>query len=102
MIDILDRQTSMLSRLVDDLLNLARIKANKIELRSERLELVDVIEAAIGSCRSLIDQRQHTLVFDTLRTTDRPRRRFGPSHAGDLEPRQQRRALHRLPAVASK
>jgi signal transduction histidine kinase len=65
MLDVLDRQASMLSRLVDDLLNLARIKANKIELRTERLELVDVIEGAIGSCMSLIEQRHHALVFDT-------------------------------------
>jgi two-component system, sensor histidine kinase len=65
MLGALDRQAGMLSRLIDDLLNLARIKANKIELRAERLELVDVIEGAIESCMSLIEQRQHALVFDS-------------------------------------
>jgi CheY-like chemotaxis protein len=64
MIDILDRQASMLSRLVDDLLDLSRIKADKIELRPELTRLGEIIEAAVSMCRPAIEKRKHTLVVD--------------------------------------
>jgi len=60
-IDILDRQTDMLTRLVEDLLDLSRINANKIELRPERIDLRVILEAAISTSRPAIQQRQHTL-----------------------------------------
>lgn len=64
MIDILDRQTSMLSRLVDDLLDLSRIKADKIELRPELIDLAEVVDGAIAMCRPAIDKRKHALTLD--------------------------------------
>lgn len=64
MTDILDRQASVLARLVDDLLDLSRIKRDKVELRPERVDLVDVVEAAITTSRPSIDERRHSLVFD--------------------------------------
>lgn len=60
-IDILDRQTDMLSRLVEDLLDLSRINANKIELRPEQIDLRVILEAAISTSRPAIQQRQHRL-----------------------------------------
>jgi len=64
MIDILDRQTSMLSRLVEDLLDLSRIKADKIELRPEVIDLAEVVEGAVTMCRPAIDKRKHALLVD--------------------------------------
>ena len=64
MLDILDRQTTMLSRLVEDLLDLSRIKADKIELRPERTDLADIVEHAITISRPQIDERAHQLVLD--------------------------------------
>lgn len=64
MLDILERQTTVLSRLVDDLLDLARIKADKIELRPELVDLVTVVETAISGCRPMLEERRHTIVFD--------------------------------------
>ena len=64
MIDILDRQTAMLSRLVDDLLDLSRIKADKIELRPELIDLAEVLDGAVAMCRPAIDKRKHTLLVD--------------------------------------
>ncbi|NVB85085.1 MAG: response regulator [Kofleriaceae bacterium] len=64
MLDILERQTTVLSRLVDDLLDLSRIKADKIELRPELIDLVTVAETAISSCRPMLEDRRHTIVFD--------------------------------------
>jgi signal transduction histidine kinase len=64
MLDILDRQTNTLARLVDDLLDLSRIKADKIGLRPERLAIADVIEMAIVTSKPVVDERGHTLVFE--------------------------------------
>ena len=64
MIEVLDRQTSVLSRLIDDLLDLSRIKADKIELRPEPVDLVDVIEGAISASKPFTDERKHAVSFD--------------------------------------
>ena len=60
----LDRQTNVLVRLVDDLLDVSRIKADKIELRPEALDLVEAVESAIATCRTFIDDKRHVLSLD--------------------------------------
>jgi signal transduction histidine kinase len=60
-LEVLDRQTAMLSRLVEDLLDISRISANKIELRPERLDLRSIVEAAIATSKPAIEKRSHTL-----------------------------------------
>jgi signal transduction histidine kinase len=64
-IEILERQTTVLTRLVDDLLDISRIKADKIELRPEPVELATVLEAALAMSKPLIDERRHALVVET-------------------------------------
>ncbi len=61
-IGALDRQTDVLVRLVDDLLDVSRIKADRIELRPELLDLREVVEAAIATCRPQIDEKSHVVV----------------------------------------
>ena len=65
LIDILDRQVGTLARLVDDLLSVARMKANKIELHAERVDVVEIVEQAIASCLPLIEQRRHAFVLES-------------------------------------
>jgi len=60
----LDRQTNVLVRLVDDLLDVSRIKAGKIELEPQLVELADVVDAAIAMCRRSIDTRRHEVVIE--------------------------------------
>jgi signal transduction histidine kinase len=60
-IDILDRQTDMLTRLVEDLLDLSRITANKLELRPEPIDLRAIVDAAITTSRPAIAQRDQAL-----------------------------------------
>jgi signal transduction histidine kinase len=60
-LDILDRQTDMLSRLVEDLLDVSRINTNKIELRPEHVDLRAVVADAIITSRPAIELRAHAL-----------------------------------------
>jgi signal transduction histidine kinase/ActR/RegA family two-component response regulator len=59
--DMLDRQTDLLVRLVDDLLDVARIARGRIELRRETLPLVEVINRAVESVRLPIERAHHQL-----------------------------------------
>jgi signal transduction histidine kinase/ActR/RegA family two-component response regulator/PAS domain-containing protein len=56
------RQVNHLVRLVDDLLDVARITRGKIELRKEALELAALIEHATQTVRPAIEARRHTLL----------------------------------------
>lgn len=59
--DLMDRQTSHLVRMVDDLLDVSRIMRNRVELRKERLDLASVFTAAVETARPLIDAQGHQL-----------------------------------------
>lgn len=59
---IVERQAQQLSRLVDDLLDVARITRGKIVLRLEALDLNAIAARAVETTRPLVDQKQHDLV----------------------------------------
>jgi signal transduction histidine kinase len=59
---IVQRQVQHITRLVDDLLDVARFTAGKLELRREPVDLEEVLEEAISSCGSAIDTRGHRIV----------------------------------------
>jgi signal transduction histidine kinase/CheY-like chemotaxis protein len=61
---VLLRQASHLARLVDDLLDVARITRGKIELRPQSLDVQEVIEHALEVTRPLIAARQQSVAFD--------------------------------------
>ena len=58
---IMERQLSNLVRLVDDLLEVARITRGKIELRCEAIDIAAVARGAIETSRPLIDVAGHRL-----------------------------------------
>ena len=58
---LMERQLRHLVRLVDDLLDVARIRSGKIVLELERLELAPMIISAVELARPLIDARSHDL-----------------------------------------
>lgn len=67
-VEILQRQAQHMIRLVDDLLDISRIAHSKIELKHERLELGEVVTAAVETARSLIESKSHTLRVDVPAT----------------------------------
>jgi len=59
--DIIERQASHLVRLVDDLLDVARVVEGKIELRRARVALADVVARAVETATPLYEQKAHAL-----------------------------------------
>jgi two-component system CheB/CheR fusion protein len=61
---IIGRQAQHLSRLLDDLLDVARVTQNKIELRNEVLDLRRTSQDAVDVVTPLFSRRQQTFSFD--------------------------------------
>lgn len=59
--EVIVRQVGHLSRLVDDLLDVARISEGKLMLRMQDVELHAVLEPALETVRPLIESRDHSL-----------------------------------------
>jgi CheY-like chemotaxis protein len=59
---VIGRQMQHLVRLIDDLLDVSRITAKKLELRLERLDVRDVVQHSIETARADIDAARHELV----------------------------------------
>ncbi len=64
LVEMVERQASQLTRLVDDLLDVSRVMRGKIELRLEAVNLKDVIQQALETAGPLINARQHTLQLE--------------------------------------
>jgi len=62
--DIVVRQVNQMVRLVDDLMDVSRIRGGKIELHKERISLRDVIQNAIETSRPLIEEQKHELTVE--------------------------------------
>jgi PAS domain S-box-containing protein len=58
---VISRQVDHLTRLVDDLLDVARISEGKLTLRQEAVELDGVLKAALETVAPVFDARQHSL-----------------------------------------
>jgi signal transduction histidine kinase len=61
--DIIDRQIQQMTRLIDDLMDVSRIRQGKIELRRVHVELAKVVLGAIETSRPLIDEHGHELTL---------------------------------------
>jgi PAS domain S-box-containing protein len=59
--DILDRQLTHVTRLVDDLLDIGRLTTGKIRLQREDVGVADLVARAVETARPLIEARRHTL-----------------------------------------
>jgi signal transduction histidine kinase/ActR/RegA family two-component response regulator len=58
-VGVLDRQVELMARLLEDLLDVSRISRNRLELRTERVDLAAVVEAALVTSQPLIAARGH-------------------------------------------
>jgi len=74
---VIQRQSKHIARLLEDLLDVSRMTQHKLELRKERLDLRDAIEAAIETARPSIRQHNQSL---ELNIVSKPLMVFGDSH----------------------
>ncbi|MDB6089286.1 MAG: luxQ 2 [Gammaproteobacteria bacterium] len=61
--DVIDRQVTQMTRLIDDLMDVARITRGTFELRRTRAELEEIIRSAVETSRPLIDSCRHGLTL---------------------------------------
>ncbi|MCP3139127.1 hybrid sensor histidine kinase/response regulator [Pyxidicoccus xibeiensis] len=66
--EVIGRQLNHVVRLVDDLLDLARIVRGQMSLHREPVELADVVARAAEAVAPLISQRKHTLELEVPRS----------------------------------
>jgi signal transduction histidine kinase/CheY-like chemotaxis protein len=59
--DMMDRQVTHMVRLVDDLLDIARINGGKIDLKKERVTLQSIVSAAVEANAPMIENARHRL-----------------------------------------
>ncbi len=62
-LEILDRQMATLTRLVEDLLDVARITRGAIPLRRERLDVEALVRRAMATVQPLFEERRHRVAF---------------------------------------
>ena len=65
---IIVRQVAHLSRLVDDLLDVARISQGKLTLQLQRTELHAIVDSALETAQPMLESREHTLLVDVPST----------------------------------
>jgi len=59
--DVIDRQVTQMTRLLEDLLDVSRITRSKLTLQCEDIELATIVEQAIEIARPAIDEANHVL-----------------------------------------
>jgi len=64
--DVIDRQSTHLTRLVDDLLDISRITRGVIRLAKEPVSIGTVVSRAVETLQPVITEHKHTLTIDGI------------------------------------
>ena len=65
-LEVIDRQSGHLSRLVDDLLDVSRVTRGQVRLERRRMRLGEIVDAAVEAVQPTMTQREHTLTVHRL------------------------------------
>ncbi|MDN3923272.1 diguanylate cyclase domain-containing protein [Roseateles violae] len=60
---LIRRHVTHMVRLIDELLDIAKLSARKIKLRDEEVAIAEVLEQAVSLARPLLDQHMHRFLF---------------------------------------
>ena len=60
---VIGRQVVRIARITDDLLNASYAVTGKLTLHKERIDLRDIVRAAVETCRPQLDAGHHTLIL---------------------------------------
>jgi CheY-like chemotaxis protein/anti-sigma regulatory factor (Ser/Thr protein kinase) len=63
-LEVIERQSGHLSRLVDDLLDVSRVTRGQVRLERRRVRLGEVLEAALEAVHGAVQQRGHAVNVD--------------------------------------
>ncbi len=77
LLSLMDRQINQLVRLVDDLLDLSRIRGGKMQLKRCSIDLAEIANLALEACRTSIDGAHQQVVVDI--PLDLPRIKADPA-----------------------
>jgi signal transduction histidine kinase len=58
---VMNRQLDHMVRLIDDLLDVARISGGKLELKKERVSIAETVQTALDTCRPFFEQRRQSV-----------------------------------------
>ena len=94
-VGVMRRQVGQLGRLIGDLLDLARVRTGKLELRQEWLDLGTAVAHAAEACRPFLEQGHHQLTDFPPAGAGPPARGPGATAANPGQPADQRRQVHR-------
>ncbi len=61
---MIERQLEQMVRLIDDLLDVSRITRGRLELRTQRVVLADIVRSAVDTSRPLIEGARHELTVE--------------------------------------
>lgn len=61
--EIVERQALHMTRLIDDLLDVARVSQGKIVLRKEPVDLATIVSRSLEAVRPLVEERHHEIVI---------------------------------------
>ena len=93
--EIIERQVDHLMRLVDDLLDVARIARGKVELRREVVDVADVVDQGGGDRGRPAGEAAPPLGDRVRAGALLVQRRSGSAIAGRRQPAHERRQIHR-------
>lgn len=65
---VIERQVAVMRRLIDDLLDVSRITAGKLQIRPARVRLTDVLDLAVATTRPACDEFNHDLTISVPET----------------------------------
>jgi len=64
MCQTIDRQSALLTRIVDDMLDISRITGGLLRIENALVDIADVVNGAVDMVKPLIQTRKHTLEMD--------------------------------------
>jgi len=63
-LEVIDRQVSLMARLIDDLLDVSRINRGLIDLQREHTDLRALVHASVEATQALIEAKRHRISVD--------------------------------------
>lgn len=66
-VELIGRQLDHFARLLDDLIDLSRVRTGKIELRQETVRIDALLAAALASAKPMLAERRHTVSLAAAR-----------------------------------